>query len=76
MHHPAGFTGIFLLQDLQRIFFRIAGMDNQWLPGLFGSRDVPAETLPLPVQIAFAAIVIEPGFTNGDDLRVPCFSGD
>src|SRR5687768_16383101 len=66
MHYPANAVRALLRHDAQRVRCSFTGMNDKRLPTLPGSADMLPETLPLPLQIAFEAKVIQSGFTDSD----------
>ena len=67
MHHAAGFAGLFLAHDAQRVFAGCAGVDDQRLAAFTGGADVGAEALLLPGHVAGGAEVVEAGLADGND---------
>ena len=56
--HPHGVVG------------RVAGVDDERQAAFVGGEDVVGEAAVLPCQIAFAPVVVEAGFADGDDFGV------
>jgi len=70
MHHTARFAGALAFHDVDRVVGGIAGVDDDWLVYLLGSLNVVGKSRALPVEVALAAKIVEPGFTYGDNVLV------
>ncbi len=70
MHHAAGGAGILFAHDPQRVFLRVAAVNDQGLPDLFGHGDVNPEPFALPFQVTFTAIVVQARLAHGHDARI------
>ena len=68
MHDAAHLARALLAHDRERIGRGRAGMDHERLAGLARRADVTPETLALPREVAFEAIVVEPRLADRDDL--------
>ena len=64
----------FFFENPQGICRRLARVDNQRLAGFPCGTDVGAKPVALPFQIAFEAIVIQPGFPDGN-LEMDFYGG-
>ncbi len=60
----------FLAQDGERIFLRIAGVDDERKAGRAGRSDMGAEAALLPGAVAMIVIIVEAGFADADHARV------
>lgn len=70
VHDPAHLAGALLGHDPERVLRRLARMDDERLARFAGCADVPPETLVLPGEVAFAAVVVEAGLADRDHPRV------
>ena len=64
--------GFFFFQNTQRVLRGGTGVNDQWLATRSGGSDMGTKALPLPLQIAAQTVVVQTGFTDGDNARVGC----
>ena len=74
MDDPGCRTDVSLTQYFQRIRSRFTRVNDQRQSGLPARIDVPAKAVTLPIEIALAAKVVEPGFAYTDDRACPAIS--
>src|SRR6266581_1709746 len=72
VHHPPYFGRALFPHDSQRVLGSLARMDDERLAAFAGGAYVGSKALALPDEITVQALVIEPGFADRDDPRMPC----
>ena len=68
VHYAADASRVFLGHDAQCIVRRRPGMNDKRLPALNCRTNMGTESVALPVQVSGQPVVIQPGFTDGDNF--------
>ena len=69
-HGREGALPRFFLQNPRHVVVGLARMDHERQAGLARGRDMGAKALLLRVARGVVVVIIEPGFADGDDLRM------
>ncbi len=68
MNDAADFLRMLFMQDIQRIFCRISGMNDNRKPDLSGKFQLPHKPVFLQIRRRFRPVVVQADFTDGDDF--------
>ena len=70
VHHTAHLVRALFVQDAQRVFGRLAHMDDERLADVARTAHLDPQTLLLQLRIDRIPKVVEPGLADRDDLRI------